>query len=105
MLRREIYSSKGLLLAITAIIAVGVLCFVMMRALYHDLRNAQADYYVQCHMADFWIDLKRGSLSELARVGEIPGVTSIRTRIQQYVTVDLPESPKPLNGMVLTLPE
>lgn len=105
MLGRELYSSKGLLLAITAIITVGVLCFVMMRALYHDLRNAQADYYVQCHMADFWIDLKRGSVSELVRVGELPGVTSIRTRIQQHVTVDLPGSLKPLNGLVLTLPE
>ena len=51
-LAREIYGSKGLLLAITSIIAVGVMCFVSMRSAYHNLNQAKTRYYRQCRMAE-----------------------------------------------------
>ena len=104
-LRRELRTTRGMLLAITSIMVVGILSFVQMRSLYYNLTTAQEAYYARCRMADFWVDLKKAPLSELARVAELPGVVEVRSRIQFFAVVDLPEVRKPLSGLVLTLPE
>ena len=102
---RELVASKGLLLAITSLIAVGVMCFIYMRSAYNNLNLAKAEYYDQCRMADFWIDVKKVPLAELDLLSALPGVSEIRPRIQSYATVDLDRTHEPLNGMVLSLPD
>jgi len=107
-LRRDLvasWSSVLLLLAIISIIAVGVACFVSMGAAYNNLTEAKRRYYGQCRMADFWIDLKKAPLTELEALAELPGVAAIRPRIGFYATVDLDRVEKPLNGLVLSLPD
>ena len=104
-LLRELYHSKGLLLAITSIIAVGVTCFVSMQSAYHNLSSAQKSYYRQCRMADFWIDVKKAPLAEIAPLASIPGVQQIHSRIQFAATVDLENIAKPLNSLVISLPD
>ncbi|MBC8869454.1 MAG: FtsX-like permease family protein [Planctomycetes bacterium] len=102
---RDLYHSKWLLLAITSIIAIGVTCFVSMQSAFHNLDRAKARYYRQCRMADFWIDLKKAPVSELALLADLPGVTEVHPRIQFYATVDLPEVVKPINALVISLPD
>jgi putative ABC transport system permease protein len=102
---RELYRSKGLLLAITSIVAVGMTCFVSMRSAYHNLQQAQDRYYRQCQMADFWIDLKKAPLAEIAALADMPGIHRITPRIQFAATVDLEQVPKPINSLVLSLPD
>jgi putative ABC transport system permease protein len=102
---REVRGSIAMLLAITSIIAVGTMCFVYMRASYHNLNLAKWRYYSQCRMADFWIDLKKAPLVELDRLNQVPGITLLRPRIQFNATVDLERVPAPLNGTVLSLPD
>lgn len=104
-LLRELVRAKGLLLAITSIIAVGVMCFIYMRSCYHNLENAKSAYYAQCRMADFWIDVKKVPVPELAAVEALPGVTDLRHRIRFFATVDLPRVREPLNAVVLSLPD
>ena len=104
-LLRELRASGGVLLAIALIIAVGVTLFVYMRSTYFNLKMAQAGYYTQGRMADFWIDLKKAPVTELAALAELPGVMEIRSRIQFFATVDLDRAKKPLNGLVLSLPD
>ncbi|KKL66375.1 hypothetical protein LCGC14_2145610, partial [marine sediment metagenome] len=104
-LRRDLRASAVLLLAITSIIAVGVACLVSMGSAYNNLDEARRRYYVQCRMADFSIELKKVPLAELASLAAMPGVTEIRPRIQFFATVDLPHVVKPLNGLVLSLPD
>ncbi len=104
-LRRELRASWLLLLAIVSIIAVGVSCYVTMGSAYNNLRATKRRYYRQCRMADFWIDLKKVPLAEVERLAELPGVAEIRPRIQFYATVDLEEVVKPLNGLILSLPD
>jgi putative ABC transport system permease protein len=103
-LLRELRASWLLLTAIMGIIAVGVACYVSMGGAYHNLNEAKRRYYRQCRMADFWIDLKKVPLAELDALAELPGVAAIRPRIGFYATVDLAEVIKPLNGLVLSLP-
>lgn len=104
-LLREVRASRLLLLAIVSVIAVGVMCFVYMRSAYFNLRLAQQEYYVAGRMADFWVDLKKAPLAELAAVAQLPGVAEIRPRIHFYATVDLEHAPAPLNALVLSLPD
>jgi putative ABC transport system permease protein len=102
---RELFASKGLLLAITSLIAVGVMAYIYMRSSYNNLNREKDRYYEQCRMADFWIDVKKVPLAELDLIAELPGVSEIRPRIQFFATVDLERVAEPLNGMVLSLPD
>ena len=61
-LLRELIASKGLILAITSLMAVGVMAFIYMRSAYANLNRAKDDYYRLCRMADFWIDVKKAPL-------------------------------------------
>lgn len=102
---RELRHSRGLLLAITSIITIGVMMFVYMRATYRNLKTAQANYYAEGRMADFWIDVKKAPLTELEQLKNLDGVTQLRPRIQFFATVDIPDVAEPLNGLVLSLPD
>src|SRR5437763_644884 len=104
-LLREVKSSGALLLAITSIIAVGVMCFVYMNSAYYNLNLAKSRYYAQCRMADFWVEVKKVPVAELGEVASLPGVAAIRPRIQFFATVDLERVAAPLNGLVLSLPD
>lgn len=104
-LLRELYSSKGLLLAITSIVAVGMTCFVSMLSAYHNLQQAKVRYYRQCRMADFWIELKKAPSVELEQLTQMPGVMQVTPRIQFAATVDLEDVVKPVNSLLLSLPD
>ena len=104
-LRRDILQSWGMLLAVSAIIAVGIGCFIGMLAASRNLEIARNDYYSTCRLADFWIDLKKGPVQEVRRLAMVPGVSEIRDRIQFRVVLDLPDSIKPVGAMVISLPD
>ena len=102
---REFWASIWLLLAISLIITLGVGCYVCMATVYRSLQTSKADYYSQCRMADFTIELKKSPLAEIDEIGDLPGIASIRPRISFYTTVDLPNTAQPINGLTLSLPE
>jgi putative ABC transport system permease protein len=104
-LLREARASKGLILAITCLVAVGVMCYVYMQSAYNNLRTARDQYFAQCRLADFWIDVKKVPLAELDEIAAIPGVSEIHPRIQFLATVDLERSEYPLNAYVVSLPD
>lgn len=104
-LLREVRSSGSLLLAITSVIAVGVMCFIYMKSAFYNLDLAKSKYYAEGRMADFWVDVKKVPLAELDLIEELPGVTQLQPRIHFFATVDLEEVPELLNGVVLSLPD
>jgi putative ABC transport system permease protein len=104
-LLREARASKGLVLAITSLVAVGVMAYIYIRSAYNNLRNARDQYFAQCRLADFWIDVKKAPLAEMGEIAAIPGVSEIQPRIQFLATVDLERSAYPLNAYVVSLPD
>lgn len=104
-LRRELTAHRWRLLAIVGIIAVGVNEFVALGTSYNNLSSAKQQYYRQCRMADFWINLKKAPVAELDRLSHVPGIAEFRPRIQFYATVDLEEATEPINGLILSLPD
>lgn len=104
-LLREVKASGGLLAAIALIMAIGVSCFLALNTAHRNLSGALVEYYDQCRMADFSLDVKKAPNSVLPELGKIPGVRGIRARIQSLVTIDLENRPEPLNGLVASLPD
>lgn len=103
-LLRDLWGNKGMILAVTSIIAIGVMCFVALQSAHRNLDTSKRDYYRLCRMADFWVDLKKVPLSELDRVKAIQGVKSVEARISFLATADLEDHEAPLTGLVLSLP-
>lgn len=109
LLRKLLREASGgvgwLLLAIASIMALGIACFIAMRTSYFNLKLAQADYYRETRIADFWIDLKKAPLAEIERLKRLPGVLDVQSRVSFYATVDVSEQSRALDGLVLSLPE
>ncbi|MHC4662166.1 MAG: ABC transporter permease, partial [Planctomycetota bacterium] len=104
-LRRDIWSRKGSLLALVAIIAVGIACYVSMAAVYRDMDGSRRNYYAEYMLADFTVDLKRAPAWTVDSVAELPNVRSVRGRVSMPIMLDMPGVEEPLSGMALSLPE
>jgi len=103
-LRRDLYRTRGLLLAIVSIIAVGTGSFVGMLGAYENLARARDHYYATCRMADFWVDLKKAPVEDVQRLCRIPGISAVRDRIAFPVIVDLPGVNEPISGQAVSMP-
>ncbi|MCP4181086.1 MAG: FtsX-like permease family protein [bacterium] len=104
-LYRDIFQSKGMLLAVISIIAVGVALLVGMFATFKNLNNAKSLYYSECRMAGFWLNLKKAPTNAVKNISDINGISDVRERITFPVIVDLKNVPRPISGTVLTLPK
>ncbi len=93
------------MLAITALVAVGVMGYIYMKSAYQNLVYAKSEYYGQCRMADFWMDLKKVPLAEINELKPIPGLAELRARIGYFATVDLERQLPPVNAFVVSLPD
>ncbi|MFP4056254.1 MAG: ABC transporter permease [Candidatus Brocadiia bacterium] len=104
-MRRDLLERKGALLALLAIVAVGVGCYVAMAACFRDLDGARERYYREQRLADFSVDLKRAPTWSLDAVAAQPNVAAVRGRIAFAARVDLPQVDLPIAGLALSMPE
>lgn len=93
-----------MLMAVVAIVTVGVGCLVGFLATSQNLQLAKSDYYQRTFLADFWVDLKKAPITEAMRLADVPGVASLRHRLTTPVTVDMPEVRRPISGLLVSLP-
>lgn len=103
-LRRDFLATKGMLVAVVVIVAAGIASLVGFQSTTNNLNSARAQYYAECRMADFWIDVKKVPLSAISALERIDGVTALRTRIAEEVIVDLPGVDTPISGRLLSMP-
>ena len=101
---RDLRVSWGMLLAITAILAVGIGCFTGMLSASRNLQAARSSYFSDCRLGEFWIDLKKAPVDEVLRRAQVEGISEIRHRLQFEVIVDLEEVDEPVSALVLSLP-
>lgn len=103
-LRRDIFAAKARLAGIVVIIAIGVTIFVCFLSLYFNMELSRRSYYAQCRLADFWVRVERLPVTELNRLQKISGISELRGRISQHLTIDLPNVKQPLSGTLVSLP-
>ena len=103
-LRRDLLARKGALLALVAIVAVGVSTFVSMRAVFRDMDGARQRYYDRYRLPHFTVDLKRAPEWTTQLAAAEPNVAAVRSRVEQAVLLDLPGKPMPVPGVALSMP-
>ncbi len=103
---REFRAAWARLLAIISIIAVGVAVYVELQSVYNNILTAKDEYYTECKMADFSVELKKAPRTEIRQFMEAyPEISEYRSRIHFFATVDLEGVDDLLNGEVLSLPD
>ena len=105
MLMRDLWHLRGQALAAALVVMCGVASFVAMRSTYDSLRIAQSDYYRDYRFAHVFSQLKRAPDGLATRIGDIPGVAAVRTRVVIGVTLDVPGLAEPASGRLVSVPE
>ena len=102
---RDLWHTRGQLIAIALVVACGIASFVMARSAYTSLTLTQNTYYNEYHFAQVFAALKRAPETLKAQIAKIPGVAQAQTRIVVDVTLDVPNLPEPATGRLISLPE
>jgi putative ABC transport system permease protein len=102
---RDVLHLRGQVLAISAVVACGIAALVTTRTAYDSLLISQTTYYAEYRFADVFASLKRAPEALAARIGAIPGVGVVRTRIVFDVTLDVPGLAEPATGRLVSIPE
>ena len=101
---RDLNQHKVAILALLAIIAVGICVFTGTVGMYLDLDGARARYYDRYRISDFIVELKRAPAWLVKDVATLPNVRDIRGRVHLAVRVDLPDVEEPISGVALSVP-
>ena len=104
-LLRDLGRMKGQVVAVSLVMACGLAMMIMTRSLILTLESTRAGYYQQNAMADIFATLKRAPLAMAGRLGVLPGVAAVETRVVVEVTLDLPGQAAPSSGHIISLPQ
>jgi len=102
---RDILSRKGSVLAVVAIVGVGIGSYVGFSAVYRDLDGARAAYYRHYRLADFSVNVKRAPANVVHEVAAVPNVREVRGRVAIGVRLDLPGHDELVSGTAISMPE
>ncbi len=102
---RDLWRIKGQALAISMVICVGVLMFIMYLSAFDSLQLTRAAYYERQRFADVFASLKRAPLSLHARIASIPGVSQAETRVVMDVNLDVEDFEEPATARLVSIPD
>ena len=86
---RDLWRIKGQGIAISMVISVGVLMFIMYFSAFDSLQLTRRAYYERQRFAHVFASLKRAPLSLRDRIAAIPGVAQAETRVVADVALDV----------------
>lgn len=104
-LLRDLWHLRGQLTATAIVVACGVASFVSMRSTYSSLLETQQSYYSEYRFGDIFASLTRAPEGLAARIGAVPGVAAVQTRIVSEAILDLPDLREPAQGRIVSIPE
>lgn len=101
---RDLWHTRGQVMAVALVVACGIASFTTMRSVYVSLQLSQATYYEQYRFAHIFATLKRAPEFLQARLETLPGVARVHTRVVVDVTLDVPGLAEPAIGRLISLP-
>ncbi len=104
-LLRALRRNWGQALAVSMVILCGTATYISMASAYHNLRLTRDTYYQQYRFPDFFVSVERAPASAVLRLETIPGVRSIRGRVTDEATIDVPGSDDPRLGRLVSMPD
>lgn len=102
---RDLWRIKGQAIAISMVIAVGVLMFIMYLSAFDSLQLTRSAYYERQRFAHVFASLKRAPLSLRSRIASIPGVSAAEIRVVVDVTLDVEGLAEPATGRLVSIPD
>ena len=103
-LLRDVWEMKSQALAIAVVVAAGVTMFVTYLSNFDSLVRTLSRYYERQQFADVFAGATRAPGPLAARIGAIPGVDIVDTRVVADVTLDVTGLDEPANGRLVSLP-
>jgi putative ABC transport system permease protein len=104
-LLREIWSHRGQMLSIAALVAVGIMTVLTLRGSYESLALSRDLYYRDARFPQVWAQLKRAPERLKRDIEQIPGVSAVDTRVTFTATLDLPDLDVPATGRFVSIPD
>ncbi|WP_058440369.1 FtsX-like permease family protein [Legionella brunensis] len=104
-LLRDLFKLKGQVITIALVVCSGISVLISSISTYQSLSQAQHKFYSDYHFADVFATLKRAPIYIQKRIGEIPGVSQVETRIVEDVILDLPWLQEPAMGRFISIPD
>ncbi|KTC72387.1 permease [Legionella birminghamensis] len=102
---RDLFKLKGQVITIALVVCSGISVLISSISTYLSLSQAQHKFYSDYHFAEVFATLKRAPVYMQKRIGEIPGVSQVETRIVEDVTLDLPWLQEPAIGRFISIPD
>jgi putative ABC transport system permease protein len=102
---RDLWQLKGQAVAIAAVIMAGVATFIMFLSTLDSLQYTRNYFYKEYRFAEVFSSLTRAPQSLAARIGEIPGVDKVETRVVSFANLDVPGFIEPVIGRLVSIPE
>jgi putative ABC transport system permease protein len=102
---RNLWRIKGQALAISLVIALGVLMLVMQDGLVNSLEETKRTYYQRYRLADVFAPVKRAPDHVLDEIAAIAGVAAVAGRVKGGALIDLPGVAVPVRAEAASLPD
>ena len=102
---RELWTMRGQMLAIAAVIVSGVATLVMSLSTLDSLDRTRELYYRDYGFADVFASLKRAPRELAARIAALPGVDQAETRVVAAVRLEVEGFAEPVTGRIVSLPD
>ena len=104
-LLRNLSTIKGQAFAIVLVIGCGIAMSVMSLSTLRSLYGTRTTYYERYRFADVFASFKRGPLSLVDRVEQIPGVGRADARIVRSVNLIVEGLREPAVGQLISIPD
>ena len=102
---RDLWNLRGQSLAIIAVMASGVACFIMFMSTLDSLLQSRDRYYSENRFAEIFVPIKRAPETIALRIAEINGVSKVDTRVVAPVVVDMEGFHEPIIGTITSIPD
>ncbi len=102
---RDLWRIKGQGIAISMVISVGVLMFIMYFSAFDSLQLTRRAYYERQRFAHVFASLKRAPMLLQNRIAAIPGVSQAETRVVVDVALDVDGMDEPATGRLVSIPD
>lgn len=100
---RDLTHNAGQIAAIALVIACGVMVMIITASSLNALRDSRAQFYLDAHFADIFVDLVRAPRSLLDHLEAIDGVNQIEGRISSMARVTVEGFTDPVQGHFISL--
>lgn len=104
-LLRDLYGMRSQAVAIAFVVLAGVATYVSMRNVMASLERTLDDYYREFRFADAFASARRAPERVRERLAAIPGVSTVETRVNAPVNLEVPGFDEPVAGLLVSIPE